>query len=509
MSESFKRIEGIHQSYWSESVDLPEFQRLRPGLFVDVIVLGAGITGVTTAVLLQQAGYSVALLEARRVNKSVTANTTAKITALHGLIYHKLIKKFGREQAQQYADANMAAIEKIAWLIESFKIDCDFSRQIFATYTQSKDHVDEIRSEVESAQSLNLPASFQETLALPLPIEAAVQLENQARFHPIKYIRGLLEILRTKGAHIFENTMATNIKEDEPCIVETNQGELKAKHVVIATNYPFYDYKPMFFSRLYASRSYAVAVRMKETFPDGMYYQEESPSYAFRIQPDAYGELVIVSGLDHRTGEESNTFHYYQAISEFVRKHFNVKNIEYAWSTQDSVTLDGVPYIGRYTRDSKYLYVATGYAKWGMTSATAAAMIISDLIAGSSNAWTEVFDPSRFKPTASAEQMISHLVSGVGGFVLRRMKSQSHKEVEEFNSDEGAVTSINLKNVAVYKDEIGQITKLNPTCTHMKCIVSWNDAERSWDCPCHGSRFDSSGKVIQGPATMDLEQIDD
>lgn len=264
----------------------------------------------------------------------------------------------------------------------------------------------------------------------------------------------------------------------------------------------------MFFSRLYASRSYAMAVRMKEKFPDGMYYQKELPSYAFRIQPDKNSELVIVSGLDHRTGEEPHTLNYYQEMAAFVKKHFNVEKIEYSWSTQDSITLDGVPYIGRYARDSKYLYVATGYAKWGMTTGTAAAIIISDLIAGRTNPWTEVFDPSRFKPTASAEQLASHLVSGIGGFVLRRMKSQSHKEVEEFKPDEGAVTSIDFKNVAVYKDEKGQVTKLNPACTHMKCIVSWNDAERSWDCPCHGSRFNHDGKVIQGPATANLESFD-
>lgn len=498
-------LPGRAESYWMATTPESNYPPLSGDTRVDVAILGGGIVGITTAYLLKEAGVlSVAVIEADRIITGVTGHTTAKVTSQHSLIYDRLISKFGKQQAQQYAESNQAAIEKIASIVSSKDIACDFVRKPAYVYAGSEESVGNIQKEVDAAQSLGLPASFKADLPLSFKTYGAVRFDNQAQFHPRKYLCALAREIEGDGCHIFEKTRALKIEGSGPVTITTDKGTVKAHKVIQATHFPIHDKPGMLFQRLYQSRSYVLGIRIEEPFPQGMFISAEEPVRSLRSQPAGEGELILVSGEGHRTGE-GNEIDHYRNLEKWVRSVYSVNSIDYHWSTQDVITVDHIPYIGRLISDNENLFIATGFRKWGITTGTVAATILTDMILGRSNPWEEVYNPSRFKPLESAKTFFSQVAEATKGLVGDRI-IPAHEKASQILPGEGAIVKIEDEKVAAYRDEAGVLHTFDPSCRHMGCIVSWNNAERTWDCPCHGSRYNPMGGVIKSPAVYGLSE---
>jgi glycine/D-amino acid oxidase-like deaminating enzyme/nitrite reductase/ring-hydroxylating ferredoxin subunit len=487
-------------SLWLDTTPQTNYPSLQNGLTVDVAIIGGGLVGLTAATLLKAEGKTVAVLEAEHIVRGVTGHTTAKVTSQHGLIYDDLISNFGEEKARAYADANQAAIEQIAELIRVKQMQCDFYRTEAYIYTESDDEVDQFKAEVEAAVKLGLPATFTRETPLPFPVKAAVRFDNQAQFHPRKYVLALAQDIPGEGSYIFEETRVVDVEEGEPCVVTTEQGTITAHSVIVASHYPFND-KLLYALRLHSHRSYVVAMRVAGPVPQGMFISTE-PVHSMRTYPAPGSDLLFVGGEGHKTGQGDDTVARYQRLEQWARERFNVQSVAYRWSTQDNGTLDGVPYIGHYGPNSEHLYVATGFGGWGMSNSTVAGMLLRDLILGRDNPWANVFNPNRVNLTG-----VPTLVKE-GGDVVKHFVGDriGNETAESLAPGEGRIVKTEEGDVAMYKAEDGTTMTLSPTCTHMGCFVQWNPAEKSWDCPCHGSRFATDGKVLHGPAIKDLEK---
>ncbi len=496
------------RSLWIESTPDTSYAALADGLEVDVTVVGGGIAGITAALLLKRAGKSVALLDSKRILHGATGYTTAKVTAAHNIVYTTVAKKFGEEGARLYASANDAALEFIARLVEELQIECQFERKANYVYCESPDERSQVEQEVEAARSAGLAAKLVENTALPYPVECAFRLDNQAQFHPRKYLLPLAESVADDGSHVLELTRVLDVTGSDRLRVETDRGTVVARDVILASHLPFLD-RGFFFAKAHPERSYAVAARIRsEQDPDGMYINISQPTRSVRTAYDEDGLLLLLGGEGHKPGGEPDTEARYRALEEFGRRHWQTESFPYRWSTQDYSPLDGVPYIGRLTRRSDHVYAATGFKKWGMTNGTAAAMIVSDLILGRDNRWAKLFDAKRVKPLASASRFIKENAAVAKHFFGDRLNGGEPVDLDRLAPGDGRLLSLGGRKTAAYRDEQGQLHTLSPVCTHMGCHVSWNPGERSWDCPCHGSRFAGEGTVIEGPATRDLEQRD-
>ncbi|HOC38607.1 MAG TPA: FAD-dependent oxidoreductase [Thermodesulfobacteriota bacterium] len=490
---------------WIGTTPQTAYPSLSRDLTVDVAIIGGGIVGLTAALLLKQSGASVALLESNRIAEGVSGHTTAKITSAHGLIYQYLIDHVKEERARQYADANQAAIEFIASFLEENHISADFHRTVACTYTLEDADLPAIQKEVEAASELGLPVTYTDSLPLPFEIKGAICFENQAYFHPRKYLLALAERIPGNGSYLFEHTRVTDVKEGNSCQVVTGHGIVKAKHVVVATHFPILN-RGLFFAKMNPVRSYLMAVKTLTEPPEGMYISTEKVAHTVRKHVTDAGEVyLLIGGESHETGEERDTLARYAKIESFARRHFDIQSIAYRWSTQDNQPVDRIPFIGRHSQLSHLLYVATGLKGWGMTGGTAAGMIISDLISRRPNPWSAVFDPNRFTPFLS-KKFISRNIHVAKMFIKDHLPTGEKKNLQDLKPGAAGVVDKDGEQVAAFQDEQGTKLVLSSSCTHMGCTVGWNNAERSWDCPCHGSRFDVEGHVIQAPAVADLER---
>jgi glycine/D-amino acid oxidase-like deaminating enzyme/nitrite reductase/ring-hydroxylating ferredoxin subunit len=502
-----KGLPGRPVSLWIATTPETSYAQLPGDISVDVCILGGGITGISTAFLLKQTGATVAVVEASRIVERVTGNTTAKITSQHNLIYDYLVRQFGEEQARLYGDAQETAKEKIASHVSQYSIDCDFRRTSAYTYTLLDEELKEVEREVEAAARLGLPASYVESTELPFEIKGAVRFDNQAQFHPRKYLLALAERVAGDGSYVFEETRAFDIEDEEPCTVRTSRGTIRAKSVVIATHFPYRD-PNIYFAAMSPKRSYVLGCRLGGPVPEGMYISTGTPHHSIRNNPYDGGEMLMIGGENHKTGQGGDTSERYRRLEEWGRANFDIQSIEFRWSTQDNNTVDRVPYIGKLSTGSDHLYVATGFGGWGMTNSHVAAILLTDMIQGRENPWAQVFDPSRFKPVTSAKDFITENLNVAKEFMADRISTPEIDDLGKLPEGSGEVVEWKGERVALYKDEGGTLHACSPVCTHMGCIVHWNSAEKSWDCPCHGSRFNYDGQVVQGPANKDLEKVD-
>lgn len=475
------------ESIWSKNVSMPHFETLESSLDTEAVIVGGGIAGLLIAYKLREKGIDAVILEASEICSGQTANTTAKITCQHGLIYKRLIDAFGEKKALQYARINTRAIDEYERIIKKENINCSFERLPSYLYTFSD--VKAVEQEYEAAKKLGIDARIAEKISLPVKIKAALCFENQAQFNPLEFTAAISKKLR-----IYENTAAVHNGEGS---LTANGKKVRAKHIVIASHYPFIDSAGFYFMRMHQARSYAMAFEDCGKI-DGMYYGIDPKALSFRN----YGGLLIAAGNTHRTGESDG--------DEFMRITTKVKALfpkaaEIArWSAQDCMPPDSVPYIGRYSEKLGNFYVASGFQKWGMTSSMAAAEIISDMICGVKNSDAGIFSPARGCAAASCE-LVRNGLHTADALVIKKLKSPS-KSVSRLKNGEGDIVRYNGKTVAAYKDESGVIHAVSPNCTHLGCRLSFNSELKSWDCPCHGSRFDIDGRVIDNPALKNLEK---
>ncbi len=468
----------------------------------DVVVVGGGITGLTTALLVQRAGYRVGLIEADRIGLGATARSTVKVTSGHTLKYSEIEHIHGVDAARLYASSNQGAVEHIAALAEGFQIECDFERRSHVVYAETAEEREAVLAEVEAEVRAGLPASFEEKSDLPFPVTGCLVLENQAQFHPLRYVLGLATAFTEEGGSIFEDTRVVDVEAGDPCVVRTSRGEVKGTHVVVATRFPIVN-RGLMFAKMAPMQEFAVAGPIDlARSPRDMYISAGSESPSLRTV-DAQGErLLIVVGEKHKVGEGEDEEARYGRLARWAAERFGMADVRYRWSTHDLWPIDRLPYIGRIGQEEP-IYVATGFGGWGMTNGTLAAILLRDLIAGTANEWADLYDPSR-----------ASLSRGLQPFVRENMKVAAHwlgdrltggTDIDDLAPGEaGIVLRDGGEHVAAYRDEEGTMHAVSASCTHLGCLVSWNNAERTWDCPCHGSRFGIDGQVLAAPAVHPL-----
>ena len=477
-----------NSSLWQKTTDpFPDFPPLRQDLTCEAVVVGAGLTGILTAWMLQEQGMDVVLLESGAPGQGATGHTTAKITAQHGLCYADLISAHGKKKAGQYARANWEAVNAYAELIKKLGIDCDFRRADSFLYSRTSKAA--VQAERDAAVSLGIRAELVQETELPFPIAAAVKFPGQACFHPLKFLSALLPQLR-----VYAHTTARSVQDG---CVQTNRGTVRARHIVIATRFPFFLTPGLFFARMHQERSYALSISGIPPL-SGMYMDAEKNGVTFRPWQDQ----IILGGRGHRTGTQP-MLDGYEALKLDAQRWYPGSEVTAQWSTEDGMPADQVPYIGGYEQKNGRIYVAAGFQKWGMTTAMAAARILTDQICGQPNENAEVFSPHRLPvPTGSGQVLLDGGISA--GHLFSQAFYVPREQLREIAPGHGGVVLWNGRKVGAYHSEDDRYYLVSTRCPHMGCQLSWNQAERSWDCPCHGSRFSYDGKRIDPPAAKEL-----
>lgn len=427
-------------SLWNDTVSLPSYPEMKSDLKTDVLIIGGGIAGILTAYFLNKNGVDCVLIEKNKICSGATSNTTAKITSQHGFIYSDIIKHSGIESAKAYLKANNLALNEYKKMAES--IDCDF--EIKDNYVYSSD-IEKIEAELVALDKMGYSSDYIEKLNLPVYTAGGIRFTSQAQFHPFKFINGIIKNLK-----IYENTFVREVNDN---IAVTDKCKIKAEKIIVATHFPFINKHGSYFLKQYQHRSYVIAVKT-EKLVDGMYVSNEKDGFSFRN----YKDLLIIGSGGHRTGKKGGN---YEIIEKLIRNNYADSSIKYKWATQDCISLDSIPYIGNYSKNTPNLFAITGFNKWGMTGSMVAAILLKDKILGKNNDFFEVFSPSR---SILKKQLL------INGF-------------------ESAINLIN---------------PIGKRCPHLGCALKWNKCEHSYDCTCHGSRFDKNGKIIDNPANQDL-----
>ncbi|WJE15506.1 FAD-dependent oxidoreductase [Halobacillus sp. ACCC02827] len=492
---------------WRENLRLPAFEALKENKQTEVTVVGGGITGITTAYLLAKEGRQVTLIESDVLLNGTSGHTTAKVTAQHGLIYNELLKHFGEESAALYYQAQMDALQTMENLITKHKIDCEWEKEDAFLFSTTKQGAHKLEQEYEAYQKLKIEGAIGDEVPFDSDANRTLLMTNQARFHPVKYLKGLVDEFIRLGGEVCEHTKAVDVKEAERVHVRTGEGfTLTSDYVISCSHFPFYDGKGLYFSRMYAERSYVIAIEPEKAVPPGMYISIDEPKRSIRTADYNGTSVLLIGGESHKTGQGVDTSFHYRALEEFASETFGIKQKLFQWSAQDLTTLDKVPYIGPITRNNHRVLIASGFRKWGMTNGTLAAMLLRDYVMREQSLYHELFKPARFKADPSMKNFLSqnfdvasHLIEGKLELVADRP--------ETLDKGEGMVVQWKGERAGAFRDEEGKLHVLDTTCTHLGCEVEWNNAERTWDCPCHGSRFAFDGSVMEGPADRPLMKL--
>lgn len=469
--------------WWKTTEPAAARETLRGDYRADVAVIGAGLAGILTAYQLQQKGARVVVIDRGRIGGGATGRTTGKITSQHRLIYDKLLRGLGEEKASLYAQANERAVRQYAALVEEKGIDCAFSRRpacVYALHDSTS-----LEKEAEAARRLGIPARMDERTELPFPVAGALWFPDQAQFHPLKFLNALAEELT-----VFEHTPALAV---EGRTVRIPRGRIRAKAVVVATHYPFINAPGYYFMRMHQERSYVLALQGAPAI-EGMYIDAAANGLSFR---EAEG-LLLLGGGSHRTGKNPAGGQYEQ-LRRAAAKLYPQASVQARWSNQDCMTADGAPYIGPYSSSTPRLFVATGFGKWGMTGSMVAATLLSDRIAGEANSCAPAFSPSRFPVKAASKNLAADGSEAVAG-LSKQVFHRPAKTLDSLENGQGGIVNYNGKKCGAYKTEEGRVYLVSTRCPHLGCELQWNPEEKTWDCPCHGSRFDYKGRLIEGPA---------
>lgn len=488
---------------WLETSAATDYPPLAGRAEADVAIVGGGIVGLTTALLLKRAGRRVAVVEAQRVGARITGRSTAKLTAQHNLVYDMLVERFGEQAARRYAEFSTAALELVAGIAAEEGIDCDLEQRAAYLYTQDPDRTGVLRREAESAARLGLPAHYTEHTELPFTVAGALRFDEQYQFHPHKYLRGLARAVDGDGCMVFEQTRVLTVRGEHPRRVITDRGSVEARDVVIATGLPILD-RGGYFTRAYPRRHLVMAAETEAARAlQGMYLSIDTPSRSLRSWRDGERSLLLAVGDGFRPGAE-DTSRKHEELARFLREHFGVREPEYWWGNQDYDSADRLPLIGPFLPGQQHLWVATGFNAWGLNLGSGAGMLLRDLILGEPNPAADLFRPARVNLQNAGPRFLEANARVAVRWIGDRVRSGLARSVEDLDPGEAGHVRHGTETVAAYRDGGGALHMVSPNCTHLYCKLQWNAAERSWDCPCHGSRFDIDGRVLQGPAVDDL-----
>ncbi|MCR6642195.1 MAG: FAD-dependent oxidoreductase [Sporocytophaga sp.] len=492
-------------SIWKEESGKCEvFAPLEKDIETEVLIIGGGITGLTLATLLNDAGINSVLAEASRIGNGTTGMSSCHLTTQIDTQYSKVYKDFGEKITEMVARSRTEGINFIEQLIDSKNIDCDFKRVAGYQYADKPEQIADLEKEYRNAGYVDLPVELTETVDLPFPVSKALKFDNQAVFNAQAFINGLAEQLVNSNCKIFENTRVTDIREDRGIFTVTANGSIiRALKVVMATQIP------LFFNVLqtlaFPYISYVIAARIEGDMPQNLYWDMDEPYHYIRSTEFNGQKYLIVGGADHKVGHEEDTSKRFTVLESYTRKKFNVQSIDFRWSAEFYESADGLPFIGE-SPFSKNLYVATGFSGDGLVYGPLAALIINDLIKGKTNKYYDAYDSKRISIAASMADFFKENIDNVRSFVADKFGNVSEETPGHLAPGEGKILNLNGEKVAVAKDANGEVHAVSPVCTHLKCNVHFNNAEQTWDCPCHGSRFSIDGSVMYGPAVDPLEK---
>jgi glycine/D-amino acid oxidase-like deaminating enzyme/nitrite reductase/ring-hydroxylating ferredoxin subunit len=499
--------DGAAISLWQDSVPYFTGNHAPTGKTYDVVIAGGGITGLSTALLLQQAGKSCVVVEAQTLGFGTTGGTTAHLNTLLDTPYTTIISHFDEKTAKLVAGAARQSIDLVEKNIRTHHIDCGFMEAPGFLFSQTEKQTKELQDIYEACLKVELDVVYSTEIPVPIPFDQALKVSSQAKFHPLEYLYGLARAFEAAGGVIVQHCRVLDVKGDGPLTVETSRGEYKAGALVYATHIPMG--VNLLHLRCAPYRSYAMAVKLKSgaQYPQALAYDLYDPYHYYRSQLVNGEEYLVAGGEDHKTAHEDNTEKCFLQLEAHIRKYFQVDHIAYKWSSQYFEPADGLPYIGHLPGHPNNIYVATGYGGNGITYSGVAALVLKSLLLQEENPLIDVFNPNRIKPVAGFTNFVKENADVVKQLMSTVLPADKLESVSELAPGEGKVIRFEGETIGLYKDHQGQLHAVNPTCTHMKCTVEWNGVEQSWDCPCHGARYSYDGKVLTGPASRNLDYI--
>lgn len=497
--------DGQSISLWQS---IPDFISKNLPVEAEIVIIGGGITGISTALRLQREGKKCVVVESHNIGFGTTGGTTSHLNTLLDSPYYQIKKDFDDEASKQVYELTHKAINLIEKNIIGYEIDCGFERKaayLFAHDTKQEKELDKI---ISGANEAGLSMNVSKHIPVPLQFKKAAKAADQAQMHSTKYLYGIAQAFERMGGCIVQDCRAMSIThENDETIVHTSKGKIKTKHVIYATHTP-----PginILHTRCAPYRSYALAVTLNDNmYPDALVYDLDEPYHYYRTQEVDGIKYLIFGGEDHKTGHEENTGYCFTKLESYLRKYYDIDEVVYKWSSQYYESVDGLPYIGHLPGNTENVWVATGFGGNGMIYGTVASCILSDLICKGSSPYEKLFSPARFKPVAGFANAVKEGVDVISTLIGQKIAIEKIEGMSELSHNEGKVGKYEGNKVAVYKDANGELFAVNPACPHTGCSVGWNHSEKSWDCPCHGSRFSHTGELLTAPAQKDLEQID-
>jgi glycine/D-amino acid oxidase-like deaminating enzyme/nitrite reductase/ring-hydroxylating ferredoxin subunit len=499
--------DGNEISPWQAlaAVNLADTTRSTSEIY-DCLIIGGGITGVTAALQLQQAGQRTLLVEAYTIGFGTTGGTSAHINTFADTTYQEAESAFGSDGAKVFAEAINEGFELIGNQVKKYRIDCDFESKTGYLYAEDEDQVKQLDDIYKGAASAGVAVNYTDAVPTPVEFKKALAFPGQAQFHPLKYLQGLQKEYLKAGGIIREHTRVENIDSaDGVHVAKTTGQDIRTRKMIYATHMP--PGITVFNFNCAPYRSYVIGVKLtNDSYPDGLVYDLQEPYHYVRSHVINGEQLLLVGGNDHKTGH-ADTERAFAGLEKYVRQYYPVSSVAYRWSAQYYVPADGLPYVGQVPFQAEGIYTATGFNGNGMMLGSISGKILADLVLGKANAYAELFSTTRIKPVDSFSEMVKENADAAYHFIADRFNIQETDSLKQLSPGTGKVLEIDGAKVAAYCDDEGVIHALNPVCTHAKCIVGWNAAEKSWDCPCHGARFDVDGQVLTGPAGQNLEMI--